>query len=122
MSACLAVMAKQPERGKVKTRIAAVLGDDQAAEVCRCALDDTLALAASIADVAHVLSYAPPTGDGQRYFKQAAPDFVLIPQQGATLGERIGATLAALLEDHSSVVLIGSDSPDLPAEFITRAF
>jgi rSAM/selenodomain-associated transferase 1 len=122
MSACLTVMAKQPERGKVKTRIAAVLGDDQAAEVCRCALDDTLELAASIADVAHVLSYAPPTGAGQRYFKQAAPDFVLIPQQGATLGERIGGTLAALLEDHSSVVLIGSDSPDLPAEFITRAF
>ena len=79
MSACLAVMAKQPERGKVKTRIAAMLGDDQAAEVCRCALDDTLALAASIADVARVLSYAPPTGDSQRYFKQAAPDFVLIP-------------------------------------------
>ena len=122
MSACLTVMAKQPERGKVKTRIAAVLGDDQAAEVCRCALDDTLELAASIADVAHVLSYAPPTGDGQRYFKQAAPDFALIPQQGATLGERISGTLAALLKDHSSVVLIGSDSPDLPEEFITRAF
>jgi hypothetical protein len=122
MSACLTVMAKQPERGKVKTRIAAVLGDDQAAEVCRCALDDTLALALSIADVAHVLSYAPPTDHGHGYFKQAAPEFVLIPQQGATLGERISGTLAALLEDHSSVVLIGSDSPDLPAEFITRAF
>ena len=62
MSACLAVMAKQPERGKVKTRIAAVLGDDRAAELCRCALDDTLALALSVADVAHVLSYAPSTG------------------------------------------------------------
>ena len=73
MSACLTIMAKQPERGKVKTRIAAVLGDDQAAEVCRCALDDTLALASSIAYVARVLSYAPPTGDGQRYFQQVAP-------------------------------------------------
>lgn len=122
MSACLTVMAKQPERGKVKTRIAAVLGDDRAAELCRCALDDTLALALSVADVAHVLSYAPATGAGRRYFEHAAPDFALIPQQGATLGERISGTLAALLEDHSSVVLIGSDSPDLPEEFITRAF
>jgi uncharacterized protein len=122
MSACLTVMAKQPERGKVKTRIAAVLGDDRAAELCRCALDDTLALALSVADVAHVLSYAPSTGAGRHYFEQAAPDFALIPQQGATLGERISGTLAALLEDHSSVVLIGSDSPDLPEEFITRAF
>jgi rSAM/selenodomain-associated transferase 1 len=122
MSACLTVMAKQPLRGKVKTRIAAVLGADQAAELYRCALQDTLALALSIADVAHVLSYAPPTGTSRRYFEQVASDFALIPQEGATLGERISGTLAPLLKNHSSVVLIGSDSPDLPAEFITRAF
>ena len=122
MSGCLTVMAKQPERGKVKTRIAAVVGDDRAAELYRCALNDTLALASSIVDVAHVLSYAPPTEDGRRYFEQAAPDFALIPQEGATLGERMTGILAPLLKVHSRVVLIGSDSPDLPAAFITRAF
>ena len=122
MNPCLAVMCKQPERGKVKTRIAAALGDDRAAEVYRCALHDTLALASSIADVSHVLSYAPPTGNARRYFEQAAPDFALIPQQGVTLGERISGTLAPLLKNYSPVVLIGSDSPDLPAELITRAF
>lgn len=122
MSGYLTVMAKQPERGKVKTRIAAVLGDDLAVELYRCALHDTLALASSIVDVAHVLSYAPPTEDGRRYFEQAAPDFALIPQQGATLGERMTGILAALLKVDSPVVLIGSDSPDVPAELITRAF
>jgi rSAM/selenodomain-associated transferase 1 len=122
MSACLAVMAKQPQRGKVKTRIAAALGDDRAAELYRCALQDTLALALSVADVAHVLSYAPPTVTSRRYFEQVASDFALIPQEGVTLGERISGILAPLLKNHSSVVLIGSDSPDLPAEFITRAF
>ncbi len=115
-------MGKQPERGKVKTRIAAVLDDDRAAELYRCALHDTLALALSVADVAHVLSYAPPTGSARNYFEQAAPDFALIPQQGATLGERIVATLAPLFKNHSPVVLIGSDSPDLPTELIDRAF
>lgn len=122
MSACLTVMAKQPLRGKVKTRIAAVLGADQAAELYRCALQDTLALALSIADVARVLSYAPPTGTSRRYFEQVAADFALIPQEGATLGKRISGILGPLLKNYSSVVLIGSDSPDLPAEFITRAF
>ncbi len=121
MSPCLAVMAKQPERGKVKTRIAAALGDDAAAELYRCALHDTLALALSIGGVRHALSYAPPTEDSRRYFEHAAPDFALVPQEGATLGERMNGTLARLLKSHSPVVLIGSDSPDLPAELVTRA-
>lgn len=122
MSPCLAVMGKQPQRGKVKTRIAAALGDDRAVEMYRCALADTLSLASSIDEVTHVLSYAPPTRDGQSYFQQAAHSFALIPQPGVTLGERISGTLALLLKNYSPVVLIGSDSPDLPAELITRAF
>ena len=64
----------------------------------------------------HVLSYAPPTDEGERYFKRTAPSFVLIPQPGATLGERISGTLSLLLKNYSPVVLIGSDSPDLPAD------
>lgn len=115
-------MGKLPERGKVKTRIAAALGDEQALELYRCTLHDTLALALSIADVAHALSYTPPTNNVRRYFEHAAPQFALIPQQGLTLGERISSTLASVLKSHSPVVVIGSDSPDLPALLIARAF
>ncbi len=122
MSPCLAIVAKQPERGSVKTRIARLLGDDRAAELCRHALHDTLELAKSIPDVAHVLSYAPPTEDGHRYFRQVAPAFALIPQPGATFSERLSGTCAGLLQSYAPVVLIGGDSPDLPAAFITRAF
>lgn len=119
---CLVVVAKQPELGKVKTRIAAVLGDDRAVELYRCALFDTLALATSITDVAHVLTYAPATDDARDYFKQVAPAFELFPQPGATLGERLGGAFAHLLRRYGPVVSIGSDSPDLPAAFIARAF
>ncbi|HVE89131.1 MAG TPA: TIGR04282 family arsenosugar biosynthesis glycosyltransferase [Burkholderiaceae bacterium] len=122
MNACLAVMGKQPERGKVKTRIAAALGDDRAVELYLCTLQDTLALALSIADVTHALSYAPPTDSARRYFEHAAPQFALIPQQGFTLGERISGTLVSVLKRHSPGVVIGSDSPDVPAQLITRAF
>ena len=45
-----------------------------------------------------------------------------MPQSGATLGERLGDTLARLLSRFSPVVMIGSDGPDLPAAFLTRAF
>lgn len=122
MSPCLAVMAKQPVRGGVKTRIAATLGEDRAVELHRCALQDTLALAASIADVAHVLSYAPPTQEARRYFEHTAPTFALIPQAGGTFGERLNGTFERLLQRYSPVILIGSDSPDLPAALIKRAF
>lgn len=122
VSPCLVVAAKQPERGKVKTRIASVLGDARAAELYRCALLDTLCLALSISDVTHALSYTPPTDDARRYFEDIAPTFLLMPQSGATLGERLGDTLARLLSRFSPVVMIGSDGPDLPAAFLTRAF
>ena len=122
MNPCLVVVAKQPERGQVKTRIAAALGDDQALELYQCALFDTLALALSIADVSHALSYAPPTNAARGYFERIAPAFALIPQQGVALGERLGGIFARLLQRHSPVVAIGSDSPDLPAAFISRAF
>ena len=118
---CLVVVAKQPERGKVKTRIAAALGDDRAVELYRRALFDTLALAMSITDVAHVLTYTPATDDARDYFEQVAPAFERIPQPGATLGERLGGVFAHLLQRYSPVVAIGSDSPDLPAAFIARA-
>ena len=122
MSPCLVVIAKQPERGKVKTRIAAVLGDDRTIEVYRCALRDTLALALSITGVTHALSYAPPTEHGRRYFEHVASAFELIAQEGAAFGERLSGTFARLLARYNPVVLIGSDGPDLPAAFIKRAF
>ena len=122
MSPCLVVAAKQPERGKVKTRIGSALGDAQAAEVYGCALLDTLSLVLSISDVTHALSYAPATDDARCYFADIAPTFLLMPQRGATLGERLNHTLTRLLTRLSPIVVIGSDSPDLPAAFITRAF
>ena len=78
--------------------------------------------AASTKEVVLVLSYAPATDQGRRYFEQAAPRFTLIPQQGASFGERLTGTFTRLLQSHSPVVVIGSDSPDLPAAVIERAF
>jgi rSAM/selenodomain-associated transferase 1 len=115
-------MCKQPQHGSVKTRIAVELGDDIATELYRCALTDTLASVSSIDGVTHVLSYAPASLDSRRYFEQAARSFVLLPQRGATLGDRITHALADLLKKYKPVVLIGSDSPDLPAQLITDAF
>ena len=122
MTPCLAIAAKQPESGRVKTRIAAEIGDDQAAELCRCALHDTLALASAVVHVTRAVSYAPATAEARRYFETEAPAFELLPQHGADLGQRMQDLFSRLMQRFSPVVLIGSDSPDLPAAFIEGAF
>lgn len=121
MKPCLAVMVKQPDPGAVKTRIAATLGDQRATELYQCALHDTIALALTIPEVARAISYAPATDSARRYFESAAPAFELMEQRGSTLGERISDTLSRLLNNYSPLVLIGSDSPDLPSQNIMRA-
>jgi glycosyltransferase A (GT-A) superfamily protein (DUF2064 family) len=46
-----------------------------------------------------------------------------LPQAAGDLGDRLESTLAALLrEPGDRVVVIGSDSPDLPPAFVERAF
>lgn len=117
----LVVVAKQPEPGKVKTRIAAVLGDENAIELARCALHDTLTFASRVAGVEVLVSYAPATEAAKRYFERVAPNSALLPQRGATLGERI-RDIAASAQRDQPIVMIGSDSPDLPADYIERAF
>ena len=61
--------------------------------------------------------------DAQEYFQQLAPDMQLICQRGETLGERLDNLLADALEGGvGCAVVIGSDSPTLPEEYIRQAF
>ena len=54
-------------------------------------------------DVAHVLSYAPPTDEASATTSSRRHlTFALIPQQGVTLGERISGTLACVVEESQS--------------------
>ena len=50
-------------------------------------------------------------------------DYLYMPQQGGHLGERMkNAFIEALAMNFKRVVLIGSDIPNLPLEFIEEAF
>lgn len=62
MHRSLIFVAKQPVPGQVKTRIGATIGAEAAAELYRCALEDTAALVESL-DVEHAISCAPPDDD-----------------------------------------------------------
>lgn len=114
----LAVFCKAPITGQVKTRLCPPLTLAQAAELYKIALDETLRRFSALAcDL--VICYS---GD-QSYFAQNYPLIQRRPQQGEDLGARLGEALRALLlQGYSRVVLMGSDSPDLPVELVDQAF
>jgi glycosyltransferase A (GT-A) superfamily protein (DUF2064 family) len=61
--------------------------------------------------------------DAQGYFRQLAPDMGLACQRGISLGERLDHLLNdALAGGSPRVVVMDSDSPNLPHTFLNQAF
>jgi rSAM/selenodomain-associated transferase 1 len=120
----LAVMAKAPRPGKVKTRLAPPLTLDQSAAINICFLRDTtenIAAIASAGRAAGVVSYTP-IGDEALFNNLLPVDFALVPQRGDGFGERLLATAEDLLAcGYGSVCLIDSDSPTVPAAAFEQA-
>jgi len=120
----LAVMAKAPRAGKVKTRLAPALGMDGSAAINICFLRDTTRNIADVAaqgGAAGLVCYTP-VGD-EAAFKGLLPEgFALIAQRGDAFGERLLAAARDILScGYSSVCLIDSDSPTLPQSALVQA-
>jgi rSAM/selenodomain-associated transferase 1 len=117
----LAVFAKAPAAGAVKTRLARRTSPEWAARVAEAFVTD---LVCRLADfpARRVLACAPP--DGMSYFEGLATGrFALVPQGEGDLGRRLEAFLAAeLARGAEAVVVLGTDSPTVPLEHIARAF
>jgi len=111
------VMAKYPVAGRVKTRLAARLGNDGAATLQTAFLRD---LAARLAVGGHVPTWAVDPPDAP--FAALIPGARTIPQRGAHLGARMGNALADVWADGvRPTVLLGADLPHLPLERLDQA-
>jgi uncharacterized protein len=121
MQQMLLVVAKQPAAGQTKTRLCPPLTGDAAAALYACFLRDTLDIMRQLPGVACGIAYLPEDATG--YFQALAPDMTLTPQQGAGLGERLDHLLTQALENGArQAVVMDSDSPTLPAEYLAQAF
>jgi hypothetical protein len=117
---CVLFFVKAPVAGRVKTRLAAEIGADSAAELYRCfGLD--LASKLDALDTAWTCCYEPANGE------RICADWLgehrrFQPQQGGDLGQRmVQAFRRSFNEGFSNVLLIGSDIPDLPTDVLRRA-
>lgn len=122
----VAVFLRYPEAGRVKTRLAASVGEHAALRIYCKLLRRTLGIAAdfktSNADVEIFLFFTPAAKRGQLVGMFPGP-WQLVAQHGRHLGERMQRALEHILAaGHRHVVLVGSDLADLQTADFVNAF
>ncbi|PRC48699.1 glycosyltransferase, partial [Mycobacterium sp. ITM-2017-0098] len=118
---CLLVVAKAPVPGLAKTRLAATLGNDTAADIAAAALLDTLDAVADTPAAARVVALTGNLDDARRAdeIRSRLADFTVIPQRGDDFAARLAnAHLDAA--GGLPVVQIGMDTPQVDPERLAR--
>lgn len=121
MKKAVIIMTKVPLPGNVKTRLQPFLSAEQCAEISRCFLLDAVSKIESL-DIPLLMSYSP--AENRSGLLEILPtEQTLVEQTGANLGEKMfNAFQFAFARSSDSIVMIGTDSPTLSAEFIRQAF
>lgn len=119
MSTALAVFAKRPIPGRVKTRLTPDLSPEAAASLYWAMVQDTWAIASQLSDVEPLL-FVDQLWEG---FDVLAKGRLIQLQADGDLGCRMSACLQHLIASNfKSSVIMGTDSPTLPQGHIEAAF
>jgi rSAM/selenodomain-associated transferase 1 len=114
----LGIFAKEPVAGKVKTRLVPPLSAGEAAELYNISLRETVARMTE-AGFCPAIFFS-----GRRsFFQRNFSGLPLFPQGEGDLGERMERAFGRQLKrGFRKMVIIGTDSPDLPPGIIKKAF
>jgi rSAM/selenodomain-associated transferase 1 len=121
----LVIMAKEPMAGRTKTRLCPPLTAEEAADLYRCFLEDIIVTVRQVfqgnSQIEPCFGYAPVEAAG--YFRQLAPDFGRIAQEGERLNERLQSVFETCFKrGNQKVAAMNSDSPTLPGSYLAEAF
>jgi rSAM/selenodomain-associated transferase 1 len=117
----LGVFVRVPEPGTVKTRLCPPLSGEEACRLYSAFIRDLLDRVGKLKKVRRTVFYAG--SDPQKLTDLITTDYELCPQRGDTLGERMAGAFDRLLDaECRAAVIIGSDSPDVPVQYLKRAF
>jgi len=113
----LIIIAKYPEKGKVKTRVRG-LSDDQRVELYEKLLNLTMEKLSSVPGVDTFIAFAPDSAE--EYFKHFGVK--LIPLPGSDLGAGMFQAFDRVFsEGYKKAALAGADIPDLSPAIILNA-
>lgn len=120
----LLVFARLPEIGRVKTRLAAAIGDERALAVHEAMLRDVLGAMRSSEETEVEVVWAPTESAGGELLHRAFGSHRLALQTGETLGDRLAMAFSERFFFHRTqkIVAIGIDDPRLPRGLVDHAF
>jgi len=120
-NSCLLFFVRNPERGDVKTRLAATFGQNVARDLYCCFILDMLSTLESTGFPIIICYYPADALDDLKGI--VGEGYAFQPQYGEDLGDRMkNGMVDSFTQGFDPVIVIGSDIPDLPAVFIQESF
>jgi rSAM/selenodomain-associated transferase 1 len=117
----LLLFIKYPTIGEFKKRLLRDLDMDFVTVLYKHFVSDLLSTIEKL-DIELRICFYPPDSE-RKIISWLGKRYCYIPQKGDNLGERMKNSFnRAFKEGYSRVVLIGSDIPDLPIDFIKKSF
>ncbi|RYY70325.1 MAG: glycosyltransferase [Chitinophagaceae bacterium] len=115
----LIIFVRNPELGKVKTRLAATVGDEKALEIYKSLLTHTRAITAKVKADKFVFYFDTVKEDDS----WSAAGFVKKLQADGDLGHKMKTAFGSLFQEgYAKVLIIGSDCFELNNSIIEAAF
>jgi len=117
-SRALIIFIKNPEKGKVKTRIAQTAGDEKALAVYKALMEHTRKIAEAL-PVNRRLFYSQFINESDHWSRQK---FQKDLQIEADLGTKMATAFHTVFKTNEKVVIIGSDCASLTPKIVRKAF
>ena len=119
--ACVILFTKYPEPGEVKTRLAAEIGPEGAAELARAFVEDTLDMLRWVEDADVLVCFSPKEREADMK-AWLGEDRQYAAQKGPNLGIRMrnAFRVAYIFKKYRRVALLGSDVPQLHDDVIRK--
>lgn len=121
---CLIIFTRYPERGKTKTRLIPLLGAEGAARFQRQMTQQTLAQVKELKAFRPLSVEVHFAGGNQQLMQDwLGSDIIYRQQSEGDLGRRMALAFKdSFSAGMTSVVIIGTDCPDLKAQLMVKAF
>ena len=113
------VFVKNPELGKVKTRLAQTLGDKEALSIYKKLLEYTRSVLLELNEAERFVFYSSFIDEEDEW---SATEFQKYLQKGSDLGHRMSSAFETILKRCEQVLIIGSDCAQLTSDHLDQAF